>query len=133
MNGANGFMPPAAGIPNAARAPAQAPVAPAPKGSSASGTMRPRYVLEVKSARPAEIIVALDDDAPRELRVEPLRARSKGATIDGVEIAGRGSGGPLRVKVHVLASLAAGRYTGAVMDAKTGAAVGRLTVVLRGR
>jgi hypothetical protein len=93
---------------------------------------RSRYVLEVKSQRPAEIIVALDAPATSELSVEPLRARPRGKAITDVAIRVPEPGGPLRIRVHVPAALAPGRYTGAVLESATKQPRGRLTVVLRG-
>jgi len=92
---------------------------------------RSRYVLEVRSERAAEVIVALDEPLSEKLTVEPLRARPKGAAIDDVAIKPPlEAGGPLRVRVHVPSKLAPGRYTGAVLDAATGRPRGRLTVLL---
>ena len=91
---------------------------------------RARWVLEVRSERPAEIIIALDEPVTGELTVEPLRASSGKRVIADVAIRPAAEpGGALRVRVHVPPKLPAGRYTGAVVDA-AGQPKGRLTVTL---
>ena len=92
---------------------------------------RARWVLDVRSERPAEIIVALDEPVAGELTVEPLRASSgKRAITDAAIRPGAEPGGALRVRVHVPPKLPPGRYTGAVVDAATKQPKGRLTVTL---
>lgn len=104
---------------------------PASEGSS-TADQRSRLVLEVRSDRPAEIIVTLDGPVTGTLAVEPLRASSGKKTI--ADVAVRPSAepeGPLRVRVHVPPKLPPGRYTGLVVDAESRKPKGRLTVTLR--
>ena len=102
-------------------------------GSGAAASARSRFVLDVKSARSAEIIVTLDERVRLGLTVEPLRASSGRGSITGVTIEpASGSGGALRVKVHVPATLRRGRYTGSVLEAANRRACGRITVVVLG-
>lgn len=121
MSGHNGARPAAGGETGG----------PSSEGPAASDH-RSRWVLEIRSERPAEIVVTLDEPVTGELVVEPLRASSGKKTI--ADVAVRPSAepeGPLRVRVHVPPRLPPGRYTGVVVEAKTGRPKGRLTVTVR--
>jgi hypothetical protein len=117
---------------NAGRPAADARTAGSSSEGPATSDHRSRWVLEVRSERPAEIIVTLDEPVTGELVVEPLRASSGKKTI--ADVAVRPSAepeGPLRVRVHVPPKLPPGRYTGVVVDAESRQPKGRLTVTLR--
>ncbi len=97
----------------------------------ATGAGRSRLVLEVRSPKAAEIIVALDEPLDGPLRVEPLRARSGSQKITEVSVEPRSDpAGPLKVRVHVPDRLRPDRYTGVILDAATGHPRGRLTVTV---
>jgi len=91
-----------------------------------------RIILDVKSALIAEIIVALDEPAySGPLTVEELKPRTGKSVIAGARVEPASEAqGPLKVHVHVAASVAPGRYTGAILDAVSGKPKGRLTVTL---
>ncbi|HEY8926161.1 MAG TPA: hypothetical protein VIU64_17380 [Polyangia bacterium] len=98
---------------------------------AAARSARVRWVLDVRSERPAEIIVALDEPLPAGLVVEPLRAAAGKRAIEDVAIHPPAEpGGPLRVRVHIPSGVPKGRYTGAVIDAADRQPRGRLTVTL---
>lgn len=97
----------------------------------APGAGRSRYVLEVKSERPTEVIVAIDEPYEADLVVDPLKSRSGDESISGASIQSPAEpGAPLRVRVHVPGGLPAGRYSGAILDVATRQPKGRLTVTL---
>ena len=91
-----------------------------------------RVILDVKSALSAEIIVALDEPAySGALTVEELKPRTGKSSITGARVEPASEAqGPLKVHVHVASNVAAGRYTGAILDAASGKPKGRLTVTL---
>jgi hypothetical protein len=98
---------------------------------AAAGTDRSRLVLELRSAKAAEVIVALDEPLHGPVRVEPLRARSGSQKITDVAVEPRTEAAqPLKVRVHVPDRLRPGRYTGAIVDAASGQPRGRLTVLI---
>jgi hypothetical protein len=131
MNGASGQASgPGSGFPQPPSAPRAAPSNGATAAEAAADPSR--YVLDVRSDRPAEIILTLDEAIGGKLRVEPLRARAKKTTINDVALELPDGGGPMKLRVRVPRGLTAGRYTGQVLDASTKAPRGRLTVVLGG-
>jgi hypothetical protein len=91
-----------------------------------------RIVLDVKSTRPLEVIVALDEPHySGAFTVEALKARTGNSHIAGAEVEPASEPqGAIRVRVHVAADVAPGRYTGAIVDAVSGKPKGRLTVTI---
>ncbi|MCG8555135.1 MAG: hypothetical protein MJD61_07585 [Proteobacteria bacterium] len=93
-----------------------------------------RLALEIKSTRPAEVLLTLDRPLPTgELGVEPLLATDDSSRIKDVAVELPAEPrGITRVRVHVPSRCKAGRYTGAILELRSGTPRGRLTVVLSG-
>jgi hypothetical protein len=90
-----------------------------------------RLILDVQSTRPAQIVVTLDEPLNGSLEVPPLRARLASGEITDVSVeAAAEAGGAVKVRVYVPAALGPGRYTGAILDKRTGLPRGRLTVIV---
>ncbi len=91
-----------------------------------------RIMLDVKSTRPIEVIVALDESLHAgTFAVETLKARTGKSQISGVRVEPASEPeGPLKVRVHLAKGVVPERYTGAILDAASGKPKGRITVIV---
>jgi hypothetical protein len=93
-----------------------------------SSDPRGRVAVKVESKLRTRAAVDLEDDTVGPLSVGPLRQSGGRARMSQVHVEPDGSGGPVTITIRVPTRQAAGTYVGDIVDRRTRAAVGTVTV-----
>lgn len=103
----------------------------AKNGHAPAADTQVRVVVELRTARPVDVIVSCDQPLTGPVVLEPPPTAAATSKLIDMAIAPQSEpGAPLKLRVRVGNRAAPGRYTRALLDAATGHPSGRVTVTV---